>query len=540
VLAGLGPTWNPGERVQVYTSALWMALSIPLTWLLHDPIEATWLLSAGLVGWTMAMLWLASGRRTLLWLALAAAWCSSKSVRDYLCSGLETPLVMAAVATAVALPQAWPRMSARGLAALLAACLLVRHDLLLLLAPLTVQAMWAQVRKPDASWWVSGQGWLRAAAIGALPLIAWSAWSWLYYGSPVPNTALAKIVDHWHGTDQALHYLQFMQHFDPWAYALMVAALGAAWALRSPLLWPLLFGLGLFTAYLLRVGADYMAGRFFIGPITLSVFILARVLHQALASPSTHTPLNAWLNGLGARVRVASCLALLTAFGASTWMKEHPSTFVVPLPIFVHGIADERQYYWGTTDLATLRGGHLPAFYGFRRNGEAIASAMAADPHAGPFLVCNIGMTGYFAPRQAYIIDPLALSDRFLAGLPPVSATVRVGHFERPVPRDYLASRLSGRNQFSDPVLAAYLSDVKQVLNGPLWDGQRLGAIWRLSTGAYRQRMLHWQAGDGGGPMVLPTATAQERAVGCLGGVGKVMQASLVGGQVNLKALPTP
>jgi arabinofuranosyltransferase len=540
VLAGLGPTWNPGERVQVYTSALWMALSIPLTALLHNPVEATWLLSAALIAWTVAMLWLASGRRTLLWLVVAAAWCTSRSVRDYLCSGLETPLVMAAVATAVGLPQAWPRLSARRLAGLLGMCLLVRHDLVLLLGPLMLQAMWARVTaaeppgnaKPALT---TACGHLaNAALIGGLPLIAWSAWAWLYYGSPLPNTALAKIVDNWQGAPQAIDYFHFMQHFDPWAYGIMAVAVAITWACRSRLLWPLLAGLGLFMAYLLHIGADYMGGRFFVGPVTLCVTVTASALHS-LQPDGT-------LAGLRpiqvARAQLAAMFAVLTSFGAATWMPEHPSTYVVPLPIFVHGIADERQYHWGFTDLQTLRLQGVPAF--LRHNGEAIAQVLKDTPNAGPFLVCNIGMTGYFAPRGVTILDPLALSDRFLAGLPAASATARVGHFERPVPQAYLLSRMTGRNAFEDLILAAYYNDVQWVVSGPLLDRQRLAAIWRLSTGAYRSRLRHWQAGDGGGPLSLPQLHTRERLGSCLGGESKVMQARQVAGRVDIQALPAP
>ncbi len=545
VLAGLGPTWNPGERVQVYTSALWMALSIPLTALLHNPVEATWWLSSSLVAWTVAMLWLASGRRTLLWLVVATAWCTSHSVRDYLCSGLETPLVMAAVATAVGLPQARPRLSARGLAALLAMCLLVRHDLILLLGPLTLQAMWARVAAsatpgtpssaaPSLRWPTACRRLAAASLLGGLPFIAWSAWSWLYYGSPVPNTALAKIVDNWHGAPQAIDYFHFMQTFDPWAYGLMVAAVAITWACRSRLLWPLLAGLGLFTTYLLQIGADYMAGRFFVGPVTLCVAVAACALHNELPDG----PLTGLSPIQSARAHLAALLAVLVAFGAATWMPEHPSTYVVPVPIFVHGIADERQYYWGFTDLQTLRHQGVPAFY--RHNGEAIGQVLRDDPTAGPFLVCNIGMTGYFAPRHVSIIDPLALSDRFLAGLPAASAQVRVGHFERVVPHAYLLSRMTQRNAFEDPILAAYFADVQQVVSGPLLEAKRLGAIWRLSTGTYRQRLRHWQAGDGGGPLSLPHLTERERLGGCLGGVGKVMQARQSAGHVDIQALPLP
>ena len=533
LLAGLGPDWNVGERVQVYTSVLWMAGSALLTWLVGSPIEAAWLLSLALVAATVLGLWRLSGRYVVLGVLMTVAWASSHSVRDYLCSGLETPLVMAAVVWALIRLEptptpADPAARVRQVGGAMALCALVRHDLLVLLWPLAAQAAWPAWRQ---------LGWQKAwrqGMAGAWPLLAWSAWSWLYHGSPVPNTARAKVAEGWDSLAQAGHYFAYMQGFDPLAYALMLAAVAAAWASRSRLMWPLCLGLLSFALYLMHIGGDYMAGRFFIGPVTFSVAVLARVLHQAW-----HEGLFPWPSTASSPRWQAGALAFtLGGFAATTWLADPPSP-LVPIPnALAHGIADERLYYWSATDLSTLR--TLGVTPRLRANAQAIGQAMQADAHAGPFLTCTIGMTGYFAPSQAIIIDPLALSDRFLAGLPPRSDNFRVGHVERAVPADYLASRVSGQNRFRDPVLAAYYDDVQQVVSGPLWSMARLGAIWRLSSGSYTERLAAWGPQDGGGAMVLPSATPRERQLGCLGSWQRVMRARQNQGQITLDAIGSP
>ncbi len=550
VLDHQGLTWNPGERVQVYTSPLWMALSVGMTALLGDPIQGTVWLSFGLFTLALLMLWQASGRRTLLWLVLAALWCSSRSVRDYMCSGLETPLVMAAVAAAVSLPPLWPGIGVRALGTLLALCLLVRHDLALLLGPLLLHAAWHRQADLDPTLLrVRVRAARRLASdllIGAWPLLAWSAWSWLYYGSPLPNTVLAKIVAGWDGPRQAWFYYGFMQHFDPLLLSLMIASLFTVWACRGRQLWPTLAGMALFTLYLAHIGGDYMAGRFMVGPLTLCMFVLADALRTRIGPLTALTDLAGPMTSTLRRAQTAGLLSTLLAFGTATWFPEDLWRWLEPAAL-LHDVADARQSLQGVTDLHTLSTQGVPKAHAFRANGEAITAAMRQTGRDAPgvFVTCAIGMTGYFAPRQARIVDPLALADRFLAGLPVVSAhPPHIGHFERPVPRDYLASVLSQRNRFTDPAAAAYYDDVQRVLYAPLLDEARLGAIWRLSTGTYRARLARWQDNDGGGAMTLNPQSRDERTRGCLGVLTTVSQARLDQGQgqerVTLTPLMTP
>jgi arabinofuranosyltransferase len=527
--AGLGLTWNPGERVQVYTSTLWMALSIGMSALTGEPLYATVLLSFMLVALGFALLWRCSERQAIPFLTAGVALVCSHSVRDYLCSGLEPPLVMAAIMGFAAVLASRPAPGVARLALAVACCALVRHDVLPLVLPFALQALLqlppAERRLPR----LIGQG-----LLGASPLLAWSAFAWFYYGSPLPNTALAKMVGHFDTTHQARAYLAYVQHFDPLAYVLIGVTVLSTWAARSRWLWPLVVALLGFGAYLFHVGADYMAGRFMVGPLTLCAAVLAMVLAQAGASARVHGLLASLPQGLRERLHGAVMAGLLIPLSVQIAWYTHPSAYAPPFPVIIDGIADERQYYWGSTDLASIRrqGVQSP----MRLNAIAIRESGLRTP----LLACNIGMTGYYAPRDVQLIDPLALSDRFLAGLPPAPVTQRIGHFERPVPRDYLLSRLSGHNHFSDPTLAAYYDDVETVVRGPLWAASRLAAVWRLSTGTYHARLARWSRTDGGGTMQLAQVSPERLRLGCLGGIGRVMYPVLTTAGLTVQALPQP
>ena len=83
------------------------------------------------------------------------------------------------------------------------------------------------------------------------------------------------------------------------------------------------------------------------------------------------------------------------------------------------------------------------------------------------------------------VIDPLALTEPFLARLPARDGA-RVGHYERAFPPGYLLSRMENRNRLQSPVLARLYDDVLLATQGELWSWARLGALWRLNSGHYK------------------------------------------------------
>ena len=98
----------------------------------------------------------------------------------------------------------------------------------------------------------------------------------------------------------------------------------------------------------------------------------------------------------------------------------------------------------------------------------------------------NVGFLGYYAGPDVHIIDRNGLTDPLLARLPVRDpADWRIGHFRRNVPDGYIETLRSGQNQIHDPALAAYYDALVTITRGPLWDGARWRAIWRMNTGFY-------------------------------------------------------
>lgn len=177
---GAGPVFNPGERVQGSTSPGQMLLGAALYHVVGEAHLPSVMSAFGCLGWTaqaaaiFSMLARKGDAVTALFVALAVA---AGAARSFQFVALETNLVMALVLWAFALAMA-SRWAAVAVCCALAG--LVRPDAYLVALPLGV-------------WCLRERGW-RAWPLALLGLAVTAPW-WLfaawYYGSPIPNTAIA-------------------------------------------------------------------------------------------------------------------------------------------------------------------------------------------------------------------------------------------------------------------------------------------------------------------------------------------------------------
>ena len=109
----------------------------------------------------------------------------SKAYTDYSTSGLENPLthILLLVFLLVYLSNAAQPRRILWLALLAALLMLSRLDVLLLIGPALAVALYRQ-----RSW--QSVGWL---VLGMMPLVLWELFALFYYGSLLPNTAVAKL-----------------------------------------------------------------------------------------------------------------------------------------------------------------------------------------------------------------------------------------------------------------------------------------------------------------------------------------------------------
>jgi len=466
LLDGLGLTWNPGERVQVFTHPLWLAALTPAVWMFGEPFHASLLISYACLLLTLVVLTRAHDKWTWRAILILLLLLESRSFVDYSSSGLENPLTHLLLAL---FALSWQRSRQPGtstfqLALLTSAIYLSRPDAVVLVAP----ALLTSLRRTRA--------WSGLVA-GLSPWLIWELFSLFYFGSLVPNTAFAKAgagISTAQKFSQAQHYFSWSAINDPVTIILLV--LGMVIGLRQVNTRPISLGLAAWGAYLFAIGADYMGGRFFSDAVILADIILL------------------WsLGSVERNVLRDGMLVITFVIGIPTLPVTlfSPASYSVP-QIDPFGISDERGAYYPTLGLIpTIEQGSWLIHPWFR-------AGYFASKHPGTYTSCNIGISGLAGGSGVLWIDPLAIADPFLARLPARDNT-RPGHYERAFPAGYLESIVTGENRLVDAELNVLYTDVMLATRAPLMDPDRLGAIWRLNSGDYSNLAGHFDknaAGD--------------------------------------------
>ena len=195
---GHGLVFNPGERLQTFTSALQALLPGAIAWLTRCRSDALviWAyraLGACALGGAGAFLWAIA--RRCRWPAAATIACvglfavDAKTI-DFTANGMETPYLLFFMAW-----QAYLVVAGGGvlwLGAAWAGMLLSRPDACIQIAAFGAAALLfagAGGRRE-----LAGRG-LRAAGVAAALFLPWLLFTLGYYGTPVPHTVVAKGLD---------------------------------------------------------------------------------------------------------------------------------------------------------------------------------------------------------------------------------------------------------------------------------------------------------------------------------------------------------
>lgn len=469
VVNGYGLRWNVDERVEVATHPLWLLLHVPVFAATGNVFLGS--LALCLVCSISAVVLAAaahSGRPAITALGLVGPLAGSAAFVDYATSGLENPLsylLFAAFGYALIRRREDPPGLAIGLAVGLA--LWNRVDTLFLFAPPLLGLLWVERRRVRWLW----------LAIGLSPVVIWQAFRLLYFGFFYPNTKYAKLdagADLGWYFERGFDYLANLARTDP-ASALL-GALGIAAGLAGLGAWrdpssaaarrgAVALGILAYCFYVLRVGGDFMTGRFW----ALPIFAAAWCLHGALVEA----------RGVALQVLVPATLALAVVLRPDAAARGRIADYTT-------GAVDERGFYGWSNSLWTAEGtprsaalNHPWAVQGLElRAGLRDRSILSHG---------SVGMLGFNAGPEVLIVDANALCDPLLARMPTVKkrSAWRVGHMKRGVPHGYLTARTSGDTSAMHPNVARYYEKLRLVTAGELLAPERLRAIWGFLTGEY-------------------------------------------------------
>jgi len=455
---GYGLRWNVVERVQVFTHPLWCLTLIVVTGVFGNLAMTTLWLSIVVSIAAFALIVPRPSRNNSELVLLALLIPASKAVVQFATSGLEGPMAFLFLALLLlacgGLETKWKRGD-RWVPLLAAAVALTRQDLLLIMTPLAIA-------------WLARKDFRRAsvpmlAGLGALA--AWELFSLFYYGSLVPNTALAKLNTGFSfsaKTSQGLHYLGDFALRDPIGCLTLASCLVLLLVIRKDLqARAVAAGIALYVLYIISIGGDFMSGRFFAVPLFLGVA-------EILRAPINGTRIS---RKVVSAVGTASILlVVIHLVGFNGFSSD---------VISASGIADERKFYAPALSLGALLEGRA-----IERVGWVYDAKAWREKGSSGLITDTIGLSGFYGGPDVHILDVVALSDPLLARLPAKSDS-RVGHFERRLPAGYKESLLSRELQIEDPDLNRYCGVLWSVTRGPVRSKARLVESLKLNLGEY-------------------------------------------------------
>ncbi|CAN5570080.1 flagellar motor control protein ZomB [soil metagenome] len=387
LLAGNGPVFNEGERVEANTSTVWTYLTYLGGWVggpaRLEYVVLTIALVLSVVGVVLLMLGTARlyapslrGRRALLLPAGVLVYIAIPPARDFATSGLENGLVLTYLGLLWWMLVCWSqggRTSSRGdtdadpsaglngtgrwftgaLAFLSGLSVLIRPELALLGGLALVLML------------IAAQGWSRrlltVVAGGLLP-VAYQIFRMGYYGLLVPGTAVAKDASGAKWSQGLVYLANFNQPYLLWIPAVLLVALGLvllltrtrpwwirheapggsrlARAVQSPPAIVIFFVVsGLLQGiYWIRQGGDFMHGRVLLVPVFC---VLAPVAVIPIVLPDG----TRFSREAGYVLAGAITVLWVTVVGWSLWAANSPGLGADATKVTYSGIVDERRFY---------------------------------------------------------------------------------------------------------------------------------------------------------------------------------------------------
>lgn len=444
IVSGNGPVFNAGERVEAFTSPLWLAILLVIRVTLGQVMAIEWAIVVVSLVMAAGAFWLAARTTRRLHptgstvvpvglLAIAAV----PVVWDFSTSGLEMALVWVWLAGSWAIlveaaqrsdrMQGWSRVVAL---VVLGLGPIVRPDLALMSVCLVM------------AWiWITGPGSIGAVADIAIAIaiaLAYQVFRMGFYASLVPSTALAKDAGGLHVAQGWRYALDLSRPYHLWLPLLVAAGLIASTVARGTrdvriACGAMVAAALVHTAYLVAIGGDYMHGRLLLPalfalvvPAGAAVPMIGRSATGARSSAPARQRQTGWVT-LSAVVAIAvvSAWAVICAGSfryqntrsfalapITSWREISPKPLVQPEEL--------RTFFWGGVQVAAAYERGERGTIGLLGN-KVIPSG---DPHELVVEFGSIGLAGYNAGTDVKVVDigglgePLASRAEAIPGRP--------------------------------------------------------------------------------------------------------------------------
>lgn len=482
---GYGLRWNTFERVQAYTHPLWLFLLIASNFFVSNLYTVSFVLSAlttfGAIFFVKSVF---ANVSKLYFVTFLGLLIGSKAFLEYSNSGLENPLshLLLAILAYVLFANDdldYLLNKVKKVAFIFALAYLTRPDLVIIVfVPLTY-LFFAAIQQ-------NFKKTIKVVLIGFTPAIIWTAFSILYYGVPFPNTAYAKLgtrADSLLLYKSGINYLLNSFDWDPLSLSIISISCLVTLIWGRRLQRCLSLSILLYIIYLIKIGGDYMSGRFisapfFIANINLLYFIC-------------NLEINAEVRSNLLRKYAPSILSGFLALGVfssifNPKIQRYPQQFKDKIysrenVLSLRTVADSRLFFYQTTGLIPIIKNSGIVKHRLYRQGQKMRAS-----NQDVFNSRAIGMHGYCLKPEQRIIDVYGLSDPLIARLPTRNPKVwRIGHFMRKVPDGYFASLKTFENRISDPDLKQYYEIISKITRDPIFSFERFKLIIKFNLGRY-------------------------------------------------------
>ncbi len=459
---GYGLRWNIDERVWSFTNPLWVLVFSAVYGITREAYFTSIFFSIALAIGAVALVARGLSRSVAMMALTFVIFIFSKAFVDYSTSGLENSLghLLLAVFLLLFLKGEMSYRQLFWLALVGSLATLNRMDAVLLVAP---PLFWA--------WW-GLRGWraTRTVLLGFTPLILWEIFAVIYYGFPLPNTYFAKTHT---GIPSAeliqqglLYFLDSIQR-DPITLTAIFLGIAAAVATRNRKGLAVTAGILLFFVYTVKVGGDFMSGRFFTAPLLSGVALLTMC----------PWPERGW--GVVAPAAIAITLGFTSPRVPILSDETYGTTGEGG--INPKGIADERGWYYQGTGLLTAKRGVVLPDHEWTHKGLEARYRGEQRIYDG----C-VGFMGFFAGPKIHIVDMFSLTQPLLSHLPIEDVKGwRIGHFSRMYPAGFDKTGDPCANTIIDSGMHVYYDKLCILTRGSLWSWSRLGEIIKFNAGAY-------------------------------------------------------
>lgn len=471
---GYGFVYNLDDRVLVATSPLFTAIVGVFFYFLRNMYVVGILM--GIITSSIALYFmlfkLEFDFKKIIFLVFSLA--SSYTYITYTTSGLENSLLhlLAILIFYVTFFVKDQKLRYKAMMYLYSSLILTRYDAALIFLPLMIVEFLMNKNlnfKFKITW----------AILGALPFVIWSLFSLWYYGLLFPNTAYAKLNSNYALLEymyKGLSYYLITFISDPISMIILFVAIVVGIFIEKDIYKKsIILGVALYSIYIIRIGGDFMVGRFF-----STIFLISLIY---ILSTNFVNRLN---------IKKISIVLMAVTF---IYLNNIQRSLIINIQHSgKHAITDaldERQAYYDHTGLILNVSSYLTSGKLLVMNkwdewmGDRVIKDIAINRNVAVDSFAP-GIAAYKYIEQIHMWDDIALGDAFLTRMKPiVDETWRVGHIQRVIPEGYIETLEYGENVIQDKKIAEYYEIMKVIIKGDLFDLDRLALIIDFNLGKY-------------------------------------------------------